>query len=87
MAGDKFDFGVADVLVQRVDSASDVLEDKNEEMERKFSRLHEGFKDSGYDAFAQDMSAAKNAVNDVVLQMRVVAKHIAIYAERLRDES
>lgn len=84
MAGDKFDFTVASSLVQTVDTAASALNVKNSQMEQKFGQLREGFKDSGYDAFALDMSAANNAINDVVAQMRVVAKHIAEYAEKLK---
>ena len=84
MAGDKFDFNVADSLVQAVDTAASTLDVKNGQMEKKFGNLREGFKDSGYDAYALDMSAANNAVKDVVTQMRVVAKHIAEYAEKLK---
>lgn len=84
MAGDKFDFTVASSLVQTVDTAASALNVKNSQMEQKFGQLREGFKDSGYDAFALDMSAANNAINDVVTQMRVVAKHIAEYAEKMK---
>ena len=84
MAGDKFDFNVANSLVQAVDTAASTLAVKNGQMEKKFGSLREGFKDSGYDAYALDMSAANKAVKDVVTQMRVVAKHIAEYAEKLK---
>ena len=83
MAGDKFDFHVATSLVQAVDTSASTLEAKNEQMEQRFGKLREGFKDSGYDAYALDMSAANNTVKAVVTQMRSVAKHIAEYAEKL----
>lgn len=85
MAGDKFDFNAASSLVQAVDAAAATLDVKNGQMEKHFGALHEGFKDDGYDAYAMDMSAANNVVQEVVMQMRVVAKHIAEYAEKLRD--
>lgn len=85
MAGDKFDFTVASSLVQAVESAASTLDVKNGQMEQKFGSLREGFKDSGYDAFAVDMSAANNAVKEVIKQMHVVAKHISEHAEKLRD--
>ena len=85
MAGDKFDFTVASSLVQAVESAASTLDVKNGQMEQKFGSLRAGFKDSGYDAFAVDMSAANNAVKEVIKQMHVVAKHISEYAEQLRD--
>ncbi len=85
MAGDKFDFTVASSLVQAVDAAASTLDVKNGQMEKKFGGLHEGFKDSGYDAYSLDMAAANNAIKSVMTQMRVVAKHIAEYAEKLRD--
>lgn len=84
MDGNKFDFNVASSLVQVIDAAASTLEIKNEEMEKKFGNLREGFKDSGYDAYAMDMSAAKKTVEDVIAQMRVVAKHVAEYAEKLK---
>lgn len=84
MAGDKFDFNVADSLIQAVDAAAATLDVKNGQMEKKFGNLREGFKDSGYDAYALDMSAANNAVEGVVTQMRVVVKHIAEYSEKLK---
>ena len=46
--------------------------------------LREGFKDSGYDAFALDMTAANNSIKEVITQMHVVANHIAKYAEKLK---
>lgn len=85
MAGDKFDFSVASSLVQAVDAAASTLDVKNGQMEKKFGDLREGFKDSGYDAYALDMSTADRAVKEVVTQMRVVAKHIAEYAEKLKQ--
>lgn len=84
MEGDKFDFKIANSLVQSVDAAASTLDIKNGQMEKKFGNLHESFKDSGYDSYALDMSAANNAIKDVVTQMRVVAKHIAEYAEKLK---
>ena len=83
MSADKFDFTVANSLVQTVDAAASALDVKNGQMEKKFGELREGFKDAGYDAYAQDMSAANRVVEDVISQMRVVAKHIAAYAEKL----
>lgn len=85
MARDKFDFNVASNLVQAIDSAASTLDVKNGQMEKKFGSLREGFKDSGYDAYALDMSAASKAINDVVMQMRVVGKHIAEYSEKLKN--
>lgn len=84
MAGDKFDFGVAQQLIAAVDSAASALEVKNDQMAQKFARLREGFKDAGYDAFAVDMSAANNAAKGVVTQMQVVGRYIAQYAEKLK---
>ena len=85
MASDKFDFTVANSLVQAIESAASTLDVKNGQMEQKFGNLREGFKDSGYDVFAVDMSAANNAIDDVIKQMRVVANHIAGYAEKLKN--
>jgi len=85
MPGDKFDFNVANSLIQAVSAAASTLEIKNGQMEKKFGNLREGFNDSGYDAYALDMSAANKAVKDVITQMRVVAKHIDDYKEKLKN--
>lgn len=85
MAGDRFDFNVATTLVQTVEASATVLEMKNEAMKQRFGHLREGFKDAGYDDFALDMSAADISAKDVIQQMRVVAKHISAYAERLKN--
>ena len=85
MGKDKFDFEVASALVQAVETAASTLDVKNGQMEARFGRLREFFKDSGYDAYETDMSAANNAAEEVINQMHVVAKHIAEYAERIRD--
>ena len=84
MPGDKFDFNAANSLVQAVDAAASTLDVKNGQMAEKFSKLHTGFKDDRYDAYALDMSAANNAVKDVIDQMRIVAMHVAEYAEKLK---
>jgi len=84
---DKFDFNVASSLVQAVEGTASALETQNGQMEAKFGALRDGFRDSGYDAFALDMSAADTAVKDVVTQLHAVSRHIANYAVRLRDEA
>lgn len=85
MAGDKFDFRVASSLIQAVDAAANTLEIKNDQMEKSFKNLREGFKDRGYETFALDMSAASNAIKNVTVQMRIVTKHIMEYAEKLKN--
>lgn len=85
MYGDKFDFDVASSLVQAIDAAANTLDIKNDQMTKSFGNLREGFKDVGYDAYALDMSAARSKVTEVASQMRVVAKHIAEYAEKLKN--
>ena len=74
----KFDFTVADQLVGAVEQTASAL------IEKHFGALHEGFKDSAYDEYAMDMSAANKAIKDVVLQLREVGKHIAKYSEKLK---
>ena len=85
MSLDRFDFTVATTLCNTIETAATALEIKNGQMESKFGNLREGFKDSGYDAYALDMSAANKAIGDVVIQMRTVAQHIATYAEKLKN--
>lgn len=80
----KFDFTVADQLVGAVEQTASALEVKNGQIEKHFGALHEGFKDSAYDEYAMDMSAANKAIKDVVLQLREVGKHIAEYSEKLK---
>ena len=84
MAGDKFDFRVADSLVQAVTAAADTLDVKNGQMEAKFGALQESFKDQGYDAYALDMGAANRVTQEVITQLKMVGAQIAKYAEQLR---
>ncbi len=85
MSGNKFDFNVANQIVQAVSQSAAALDVKNGQMEKHFGNLREGFKDSGYDAFAVDMSAANKVIQDVINQMNVVGRHIADYARKLED--
>ena len=84
---DKFDFNVASSLIQAVEGAASALDVKNGQMEKRFGELREGFKDSGYDAFALDMSAADAAIKEVIGQLHAVSKHIGDYAIKLREAS
>ena len=87
MAGNKFDFNVANQLVQAVAATADALAVKNGQMEKRFGNLHETFKDSGYDEFAVDMTAANKAIEEVIAQLKAVGGAIAKYAARLQEES
>lgn len=84
MASDKFDFVVATALIQSVEAAASALEVENQSLEQRFGKLREGFKDSAYDAYLADMSAASMAIANVISQMRVVSKHIIAYSEKMR---
>lgn len=84
MGNDKFDFGVASLLVEMVDMGALTLEMKNEQIQELFQKLKESFRDEGYDGYSADMKSANNAANDVISQMKIVAKHIAQYAEKLK---
>lgn len=81
----KFDFNVADSLVGAVEQAASTLDVKNGQIEKHFGALHEGFKDSAYEEYALDMSAANKAIQDVITQMRAVASKIAAYSDKLRE--
>lgn len=81
---DKFDFTTASNLIQAIESTVLVLETKNERMEKQFAALREGFKDSGYDDYAVDMTMTNNALKDVTSQLREIAKSISKYAEQLK---
>lgn len=87
MGSNKFDFNTASNLVQAVEAAASALEVKNGQMETRFGKLHDSFKDDAYTAFATDMDKADKAIGDVISQLRAVAAHIAKYAERLREEA
>ena len=84
--GDKFDFTTATTLVQAVEAAASALDVKNGQMEKHFGNLAEGFRDSGYDAYASDMSAADSAIQSVIEQLHAVASSVAAYAQKLQDE-
>lgn len=83
--GNKFDFEVASKLELMAFTAANTLEVQNGQMEKRFGALEEFVKDSGYHAFAVDMKSADAAIREVIVQMRSVAYHIHIYAEKLRD--
>ena len=85
MGKDRFDFHVADQLVAAVIGAADALDVKNGQLEKQFGALHESFKDSGYDAYELDMSAISAGLKAVEDQMKAVAKHIAVYADKMRS--
>lgn len=85
MAGDKFDFRVANNLVQAVVQTADALDVKNGQMEKRFMDLQDSFKDSGYDGYAVDMNAANQSIKSVITQLKVVGGKIARYAEELRE--
>jgi len=86
MSHDKFDFQQAERLIEAVNSSASQIDVKNGQMEKRFGDLREYFKDSGYDDFAGDMSAANKAIADIIQQLHEISKHIASYAERLRQE-
>lgn len=82
--GDKFDFGTASRLVEAVNATASSLEMKNEQLEKKFLNLRTGFNDSGYDKYAADMSVADTKIKDVIVQLKIVGKHISEYSEKLK---
>lgn len=81
----KFDFEVARKLEEMVFKAADTLDVQTGQMEKRFGNLQAFVQDSGYDAFAIEMSSANIAIDQVIAQMRSVARHIHDYADRLRD--
>lgn len=82
---DKFDFDVANSLIEVIEVTVNDLENKNEVMMNQFVSLNENFKDSGYDTIALDMSVADKAIKDVMEQLREVSKSIKNYAQRLEE--
>ena len=85
--GDRFDFGVASSLVQVVEGAASALDMKNDQMKKRFGDLREGFKDSSYDELMLDMSAADNAIEEVISQLHAISRHIAEYSIKLQEAS
>ena len=81
----RFDFTVAEALCDAVNKASNLMEKKSEDLETRFQKLHEFFKDDAYENLSQDMSAANRSVDNVIQQMRDTAKHIGQYAQHLKD--
>lgn len=84
---DRFDFRTAQKLVELVENAASKLDVQNGQMEARFGRLHEFFKDEGYDVFVPDMSSADKAIADVISQMHLVSKALSEYAARLYEIS
>lgn len=87
MSNDLFDFTAASTLIQAVEGAASAIDIKNGQMEQRFGKLREGFKDAGYDALAIDMKAANVAISEVIKQLHSVSKHIADYAVKLQNEA
>ncbi len=85
MTSDKFDFTVAEALVNAVEQTILVLEQKNDEINHRFKDLHDGFKDSEYDVYSLDMGRANSAIKEVMSQLRSVSIALKTYADRLRD--
>lgn len=81
---DKFDFKVAEMLIQTVERAASTLDVKNGQMEKRFGDLREHFKDSGYDDFAVDMKAANESVKEIIDQLHMISQKLGDYAERIR---
>ena len=86
MSHDKFDFNAASQLVQVVDYAAQTIDVKNGQIEKKFGKLHEFFKDNRYDEFESEMSAVNNSIEQIVTQLHEIGRHIAEYSERLKGE-
>ena len=76
----RFDFRTAEKLVELVEKTASNLE-------TRFGRLHDFFKDAGYDEFTADMGAANRAVKEVTTQMHAVSRTLANYAAVLRENS
>ena len=86
MKSDKFDFQVAQKLVEAVEQAASQIDVKNGQIEKKFNNLHQVFKDAGYDAFERDMSAADSSIEEIIRELHHISKAINMYAMRLQDE-
>ena len=83
----RFDFRTAERLVELVEKTALNLDVQNGQMETRFGRLHDFFKDAGYDEFTADMGAANKAVSEVIKQMHAVSRALVEYAARLRENS
>lgn len=86
MERNKFDFRIANALVQAVNTAANTLDVQNGQMEKRFGALKNYFNDDGYEEFNVDMTAANREVQNVVEQLNQVAGKIADYSQKLQDE-
>lgn len=84
---DRFDFRTANKLVELVEKTASALDVQNGQMETRFGRLHDFFRDEGYDEFTADMSAANRSVAEVIKQMHAVSRALANYADILKQNS
>lgn len=87
MNHDKFDFRAADQLIQAVEMAAAQIDVKNDQMKIRFSRLHEYFKDEGYDQLSVDMNAANKSIDEIIRQLHDIAKHILNYKQQIQNEA
>lgn len=85
MGSNKFDYGVADSLARSVTMLADQLEIKTGQMETRFGRLADSFRDEGYTSFETEMAAATKSVAEVISQLQVIANHVAVYAEKIKE--
>ena len=80
-----FNFQIANALIEKVEKFATNLDVQNGQMETRFGRLHDFFKDEGYDEFTTDMSSAEKSIKDVITQLHAVSKALAEYAQRIEE--
>ena len=84
---DLFDFRTAEKLIALVEKTASTIDVQNGQMETRFGRLHDFFKDEGYDEYSIDMSTANRSISEVLSQMHAVSRALAEYAARLRENA
>lgn len=87
MSYDRFDFNVASLLIQLVESAASAIDIKNGQIEKNFEILHGFFRDEGYDKFEREMKSANKLIEDIIIQLHEIGKNIEEYSQRLQDEA
>ncbi len=87
MSSNIFNFKVANALIEKVEKFATNLDVQNGQMETRFGRLHDFFKDDGYDEFTMDMSSAKKSIEEVIVQLHAVSRALAEYTQRIEENS
>lgn len=81
----KFDFDVAQKLVEAINKNVDVMINEKQKVNSAFKNLGSTFKDSGYNDFETEFSSADKNMDQIIEDLRSIATQISRYAEGMRD--